>query len=711
MKKDYLLNAVRCIFILFLTLIISCTSNSDIPKPYGALPSSDQLKWHEMEYFSLVCYGLNTYTEVEWAFGDVDPKLFTPTDLNTDQWAKVTSEAGMKGLILVAKHHDGFCLWPSKYTQYSVKATPWKDGKGDILGDLAKSCKKYGLKLGVYISPWDRNHAEYGRPEYVDYYYKQLEETMTEYGDVFEFWLDGANGGTGYYGGANEKRNIDRKTYYGYEKIFSIVKKHQPEAVIFSDVGPGTRWVGNENGIGGETNWNTINTNGLAPGESDSDYRKKLGTGESGGNNWIPAEVNTTLLWPKAWYYHTGKKPRNLSNLMDLYYTSIGRGSPLNLGLAIAPSGRISDADAKALHKFKKQVDREFEDNLITKAKVKTSNKRGNSSAFNAKKCYDQSTGTYWATDDNVKNAYIEIDFNNKTTINRLLLQEYIALGQRVKDFSVEAVVNGKFTMIAEGTTVGYKRIIRFDDVKTTKVKITFKTDAECLAISNIGIYNAPPVLASPILTGSKNGNVSISASEGLSIYYALGTLPAISDYKKYTKTIFLPKGGVVNSYAINDGTSEKTDIVSKEFGISKSKWGIDSFKGDVNSKETALNAIDGDPDTYWITTPKSGTHSQQLAINLGEEANITGFSYTPRERGADGTIFEYEFYVSKDGKRWGEPVIKGEFSNIENNPVTQVVKFEKTVSSACYIKLVSKSAIRNSKSTSIAEIDIFTHK
>ncbi len=182
-------------------------------------------------------------------------------------------------------------------------------------------------------------------------------------------------------------------------------------------------------------------------------------------------------------------------------------------------------------------------------------------------------------------------------------------------------------------------------------------------------------------------------------------------DNYKYTKTIFLPKGGVVNSYAINDGTSEKTDIVSKEFGISKSKWGIDSFKGDVNSKETALNAIDGDPDTYWITTPKSGTHSQQLAINLGEEANITGFSYTPRERGADGTIFEYEFYVSKDGKRWGEPVIKGEFSNIENNPVTQVVKFEKTVSSACYIKLVSKSAIRNSKSMSIAEIDIFTHK
>ena len=188
------------ITLLLITIVFftSCTNKTQPPKPYGVLPTQSQLNWHKMEYFSLVCYGLNTYTEVEWAYGDVDPNLFNPSDLNTDQWAKIASQAGMKGLILVAKHHDGFCLWPSKYTDYSVAATPWKNGEGDILGDLSKSCKKYGLKLGVYLSPWDRNHAEYGKPKYVQYYYNQLEELLTKYGDIFEFWIDGANGGTGY---------------------------------------------------------------------------------------------------------------------------------------------------------------------------------------------------------------------------------------------------------------------------------------------------------------------------------------------------------------------------------------------------------------------------------------------------------------------------------------------------------------------------------
>ncbi len=486
------------VILFFLVIVFASCQQSEPPQPYGTCPSEAQLNWHEMEYFSLVCYGLNSYTEEEWAYGDVNPKLFNPSDLNTDQWAKVTSEAGMTGLILVAKHHDGFCLWPSKYTDYSVKATPWKNGQGDILGDLSGSCKKYGLKLGVYLSPWDRNHAEYGGPEYVDYYYKQLEELMTGYGDVFEFWIDGANGGTGYYGGANERRNIDRKTYYGYDSIFSIVKKHQPGAVIFSDVGPGARWVGNEAGLGGETNWNTIDTEGKAPGESSEEYRKKLGIGEEGGPEWIPAEVNTTLLWPKAWYFHTGHQPRSLSNLMDLYYTSIGRGSPLNLGIAIAPSGRIRDIDVKALQKFKQQVDREFEENLINKAKLSANDTRGNSKAYRAQKCTDQNEKTYWATNDNMQEATLNIEFNEPTRFNRLLMKEYIALGQRIYAFSFEVEKNGKFEKIMEGTTIGYKRILQFDAVETTKARLTLHTNAPCITLSEIGLYNAPD--APPII-------------------------------------------------------------------------------------------------------------------------------------------------------------------------------------------------------------------
>lgn len=478
--------------LLFLPLFLSCSNHTDPPEPYGAVPTKSHLQWHQMEYFSLVCYGLNTYTEVEWAYGDVDPLLFNPSNLDTDQWARVARDAGMKGLILVSKHHDGFCLWPSKYTEYSVAATPWKNGKGDVLRDLAASCKKYGLKLGVYLSPWDRNHAEYGREEYVQYYYKQLEELLTGYGDIFEFWIDGANGGTGYYGGADERRTIDRETYYGYGNIFSIVKEHQPDALIFSDVGPGVRWVGNESGYVNETNWNTINTEGVYPGSSGPEFHKKLGIGDKDGIDWIPAEVNTTLLWPKAWYYHSDSRPRSLSNLMDLYYTSIGRGSPLDLGLAIAPTGEIREMDVKALLKFKRQVDLEFQNNLIKGAKMTSSECRKNATQFAAGKVQDEDTETYWATSDSIQKASLVVDFRKKTTFNRLMMQEYIALGQRIDKFTAEALVGEQYIEIASGTTVGYKRALRLEDVTTSKLRITFETEAPCLTLSNLGVYNAP---------------------------------------------------------------------------------------------------------------------------------------------------------------------------------------------------------------------------
>ena len=698
MKTDYLS--------ILLILFISCTNKVDIPKPYGPIPTEGQLKWHEMEYFSLVCYGLNTYTEEEWAYGDVNPKLFNPSNLDTDQWASVAKNAGMKGLILVAKHHDGFCLWPSKYNEYSVKATPWKDGNGDVLGDLSKSCKKYGLKLGVYLSPWDRNHAEYGRREYVQYYYKQLEELMTEYGDVFEFWIDGANGGTGYYGGAKDRRNIDRKTYYGYENIFSIVKKHQPNAVIFSDVGPGTRWVGNESGLGGETNWNTISTGGKFPGESDPEYTKKLGSGDPKGEEWVPAEVNTTLLWPKAWYYHTGHQTRSLKNLMDLYYTSIGRGSPLNLGLAIAPSGQIRDLDEKALLKFNEQVKREFEVNLIEKTKVTASDYRGKHDDFSAEKCIDESTETYWATNDSVQSATLSLDFGKETSFNRLLLQEHIALGQRVHAFTFEVEVDGKYIVVVEGTTIGYKRILRFDNVKASKARITLKTEAPCLILSNLGIYNAPRLVADPVANFDIQGNLSFNSETGVAIFYALGDEPQKNDFTQYTKAIHLPHGGKVHSYAADETSGYKTDVIIDEFGVARDKWKVVSVDGKVS--KDAVKAIDNDPKSFFITDNSAEKHPHELIIDMGEKLSINGFSYLPRQDGQkDGIVYEYAFFVSEDGKSWEEPVALGTFSNIENNPIAQVIKFNKCLNSR-FIKLISKSTVRNSNISSFAEIDIF---
>ena len=698
MKTDYLS--------ILLMLLVSCTNKVDVPKPYGPVPTKSQLLWHEMEYFSLVCYGLNTYTEQEWAYGDVDPNLFNPSDLDTDQWAKVTKEAGMKGLILVAKHHDGFCLWPSKYTDYSVGATPWKNGKGDVLGDLSKSCKKYGLKLGVYLSPWDRNHAEYGRPEYVQYYYKQLEELLTEYGDIFEFWIDGANGGTGYYGGANDNRSIDRKTYYGYDKIFSIVKEKQPNAVIFSDVGPGSRWVGNESGIGSETHWSRISTNGKAPGDTDPVYNKKLGTGDPEGENWVPAEVNTTLSWPKAWYYHTGKQPRSLQNLMDLYYTSVGRGSPLNLGLAIAPTGRVSDNDAQALLKFGEQVKREFAINLVENAQISASDYRDENPEFAAVKCIDESTDSYWATNDNVQHALLYIDFGKATTFNRLLLQEYIALGQRIHEFTFEIEEGGIYKEVASGTTIGYKRILRFDEVTTSKARIILKTKAPCLSLSNVGIYNAPLLVSDPVSAFDLQGNLSFAVNENISIYYAIGKAPKSNDFKKYSRPVEIPLGGKVHSYAKDEASGYKTEIIIEEYGVAKDKWRVVSVDGKIS--KDAGKAIDNDPKSFFITDNSAKKHPHELIIDMGEKLSINGFSYLPRQDGQkDGIIYEYAFFVSEDGKSWEEPVALGTFSNIENNPIAQVIKFNKCLNSR-FIKLMSKSTVRNSNISSFAEIDIF---
>ena len=697
------------LFLASLLMFGSCDSQLKPPVPYGAVPTKVQMAWHEMEYFSLICYGLNTYTEQEWAYGDVDPKLFDPSDLDTDQWAKTARDAGMKGLILVAKHHDGFSLWPSKFTDYSVKATPWKNGTGDVLGDLSKSCKKYGLKLGVYLSPWDRNHAEYGRPEYVQFYYDQLEELLTGYGDVFEFWIDGANGGTGYYGGANERRSIDRRTYYGYDTIFSMVKKHQPGAVIFSDVGPGVRWVGNEAGIANETNWNTINTYGMFPGESDPEFHKKLGTGEPGGESWIPAEVNTTLLWPKAWYYHTGHQPRSLQNLMELYYTSIGRGSPLNLGIAIAPSGQIRDIDKKALLKFKKQIVREFSVNLVKNATIKSSDYRGSQDEYSPMNCVDGDKESYWATNDSVHTATLYIGFKKETTFNRLLLQENIRLGQRIHKFTLEIKTGKGWEKVANGTTIGYKRVLRFDDVTSKKAKVTLETKAPCLTLSNLGIYNAPPLLLEPEMSVDIEGNIILQKTGDFSVYYALGDKPTASSYKKYTSPIQLPQGGKIHAYTKDLESDQKSDVVLQEFGMAKKGWKVYDSKGGSTNDTQPSNAIDADIHSFWEATGNAGSSKPYLAIDLGKQTDVRGFAYTPPGKGIEGAIFEYEFYVSKDGKLWGEPISKGEFSNIENNPITQRITFNQ-VPKAKYIKLVSVSTVKNSQKTVINEIELFVN-
>ena len=480
--------------LILLLLFISCSTRVDPPAPYGPVPTENQVRWHEMEYYGLVCYGLNTYTRQEWGYGDVDPTVFNPSNLDTDQWARVAKDAGMKGLILVAKHHDGFCLWPSKTTEYTIAATPWQGGKGDVLGDLAKSCNKYGLKLGIYISPWDRNHSEYGKQSYVDAYHEQWKEVLDYSDDIWECWFDGANGGTGYYGGARETRTIT-KGYYQFPEIFKFIKEKQPNTIFFGYVEDVTedvvRWGGTEDGTGSETNWCRFN-------DATTYDQELMKTGLKKGEYWMPVEGNTTILYPKKWFYNESSKPRTLRNLVDLYYTTIGQNATFLLGLSIGPDGLIPERDVKSMLSQKKQMDKEFEKNLAEGVKITTEYYRRNNSRYKPENTIDGYTKTYWATGDGIKEPSLIMDFGKETIFNRILLQEYIRLGQRIHKFKLEMEKEDGWKEITLGTTIGYKRILRFADVKATRIRLTLETDAPCLTLSNIEIFYAPPLPAEP---------------------------------------------------------------------------------------------------------------------------------------------------------------------------------------------------------------------
>ena len=482
------------LLILVATLLISC---NQIPPPdaVGPIPEERQLKWHELGFYAFVHFNMNTFTDMEWGTGGESPGLFNPTELDCRQWARVCKEAGMKGIILTAKHHDGFCLWPSEYTEHSVKNSPWKDGKGDVVRELADACQEYGLKLGLYLSPWDRNHAEYGTDAYITYFRNQLAELMTNYGEVFEVWFDGANGGTGYYGGANEERRVDRKTYYDWPNTRQIVRDNQPDAVMFSDAGPGVRWVGNEAGWAGETNWSIIRRDEFYPGSPN--YRD-LTSGHEDGTHWVPAEVDVSIR--PGWYYHYSEdhKVKSVKQLVDIYYHSIGRNASFLLNFPVDQRGLIHEKDEEQLMKMADVVRRDMETDLAREASVEASQVRGDSRKFNARKAVDGEPQTYWTTDDGVVAASLTMDFGAETTFNRFLVQEYIPLGQRVKEFSLEALVDEAWVEIDVQTTIGYKRILRFDNVTSNKLRLNILDAKGCPTISNVEVYHAPKLLEPP---------------------------------------------------------------------------------------------------------------------------------------------------------------------------------------------------------------------
>lgn len=469
---------------------LSCTSGKVLPpEPILPVPEPKQVEWQQMETYAFIHFGLNTFNDREWGYGDTDPKTFNPTNLDCEQWAQTLVKAGMKGVILTAKHHDGFCLWPFEGTDYSVKNSPWKNGQGNVVKELSEACKKYGLKFAVYLSPWDRHQANYGTPEYLPYFYAQLHDLLTNYGPVFEVWFDGANGGDGWYGGAKDIRTIDRKNYYNYPRIYEMLDSIQPQAIIFSDGGPGCRWVGNEKGFAGATNWSFLRKGEVHPGY-DKSY--ELQYGHPDGNQWVPAECDVSIR--PGWFYHPEEDDRVKSpdQLVDLYYRSVGHNATLLLNFPVDRRGLIHLVDSANAVRFHEMIQQQLKTNLVAGMTPKVSNERGGD--FVASALTDDNFDTYWATEDGVTTADIEFSFDTPTRMNRMMLQEYIPLGQRVKAFVVEYLDKDTWLPVKlneETTTIGYKRLLRFETVETKGMRIRITDARGPLCLSNVGVYDA----------------------------------------------------------------------------------------------------------------------------------------------------------------------------------------------------------------------------
>jgi len=453
-----------------LAALLVAMHQPDTLPPLPPLPAPRQIAWQDMETNAFVHFGPNTFTDKEWGGGNEDPNLFDPTDLDCDQWVKTLKSAGFKGVIITAKHHDGFCLWPSKQSTHTVAQSKWRGGKGDVLKELSDACHRNGLKFGVYLSPWDRNHPSYGTPEYNKVFVAMLTEVLTHYGPVFEVWFDGANGE-----GPNGKKQV-----YDWPLFFSTVRKLQPKAVIFGDGGPDVRWVGNEGGEASLTSWSTIPSNRYINGTPLSN---ELGEGREDGDQWTPPECDVSIR--PGWFYHPeqGTKVKLPEHLLELYEKSVGRNGLLLLNVPPDRRGHFTDEDVASLKGFKRLLDSAYRKNLARGAKIEASSSLG---------AFDLSKGSYWAAKDGDAMPSLTVTLSKPTLFNRVVLGEPISLGQRVKSFRVEFQgADGRWRSLAEGTTIGRKRILPVDKLEVSRLRITITASRATPALDRFGLYLA----------------------------------------------------------------------------------------------------------------------------------------------------------------------------------------------------------------------------
>ena len=476
-------------------VLASAAGKTAPPAPYGAVPSGPQLAWHGMAFTAFLHFTVNTFTDKEWGYGDEDPNIFQPARFNASAIAMALKSAGAQGFILTCKHHDGFCLWPTKTTDHSIRHSSWRGGEGDVVGDLADAARRFDLRFGVYLSPWDRNNPHYGTPRYIEIYRQQLTELLTQYGPIFEVWHDGANGGDGYYGGAREKRTIDKRTYYDWPKTWELVRSLQPQAVIFSDVGPDIRWVGNERGIAGDPCWATYDPVGADGGPaSPGDVRERESpAGTRHGSHWLPAECDVSIRPGWFWHENENSRVKTPAQLIDLFYKSVGRGANLLLNVPPNRDGLLGQEDVRSLQGFSSHVGATFSVDLAAKARASASNVRGKDPEYGPANLVDGRPHTSWATDDGVLAADATLDFRRPATFSVIAVKEDIRYGQRVDAFAVDRWNNGKWDQLAAATSIGPRRFIRLDKAVTaSRLRLRVTQASASPVLSQLSVFAEP---------------------------------------------------------------------------------------------------------------------------------------------------------------------------------------------------------------------------
>ncbi len=665
----------------------NATLNEKIELAARVVPTPQQLEWQKLETTAFIHFGINTFTGREWGDGQESPDLFNPANLNTDQWVACLKNAGIKLVIITAKHHDGFCLWPTATTKHSVASSPWQNGKGDVVRNLQNSCKKHGLKFGIYLSPWDRNAKCYGdSPIYNEFFKNQLRELLTNYGTIDEVWFDGACGE-----GANGKVQE-----YDFASYYQLIYELQPNAVV-AIMGNDIRWCGNESGLGRDTEWSVTPLKNDAYPDNKAENEllginnmsKDLGSrallANAKGVQWWPSEVDVSIR--PGWFYHDeeNNNVKSLEQLVDIYFNSVGKNAVLLLNVPPDTRGLIAKPDSINLHQL---------GNFLAKMYAKN---------------YIADKRTYW--NGNVATGEKIYTLSSNDFINVIEIKEDITKGQRIEEFSVFAFNDNKWEVIAQGTTIGYKRLLRFPAVKTEKIKVVVNASRGQFYISDVKAYKADEFVSSPIISRTKNRMIQIVGNQNATIHFTTdGTTPNLAS-PQYTEPFVFNQKGVVKAISVFNGGNAVSEIATCSLEIPKTDWEIINYSDEEQGYNAAL-AIDEDENTFWHT-PWSGNLKPMphyIAVDCKSVITASGFRFYPRNDGRIGGIpFKYEFFISNNGKDWKKVISKSEFSNIKNNPLPQTVNFREQLNFR-YFKFVAAEEVEGNQWISVAEIDILTN-